>query len=297
MTRTLKPLTGFRIVSTAINIPGPLALARLCSLGATAVKVEPPGGDLLASACPSWYEELHLGVEVVSLDLKDKNNIRKLELFLDEADLLLTSSRLASLERLGLGWPFLSSRFPKLLQVAIIGHHPPDDHIPVHDLTIQADLGLLDPPQLPKTLVADLAGAERAVSTALSLILSWKVEASGSPAADHDRIAYVSLAEAASTFAIPPKYGLTGSDNPLGGLLPGYYIYRAKEGWVVVAALEEHFRKRFAHEFTLGQITHTNLANLFNQRPAQEWEKWAVENDFPIVGVKDVGNIRSKKDD
>ena len=145
----------------------------------------------------------------------------------------------------------------------------------------------MDPPQLPKTLLADLAGAERTVSTALSLILGWKQGQKERSAAALDRIAYVSLAEAASTFAIPPKYGLTGPNNLLGGLLPGYNIYRAKEGWVAVAALETHFLKRLAEDFALGPITHTSMANLFNQRPAQEWERWALENDFPIVEVKD----------
>ena len=286
MARSLKPLTGFRIVSTAINLPGPVALTRLCSLGATAVKVEPPGGDPLSLACPSWYAELHQDVKVISLNLKVKDNLKDFESILKVSDLLLTSSRLDSLDRLGLSWPTLSSRFPNLLQVAIIGHLPPDDHIPGHDLTYQATLGLVDPPQLPRTLIADMAGAERAISTALSLILSWKQGQHEDSANVQERIAYVSLADAASTFALPQKYGLTGRDTLLGGLLPGYNIYRAKEGWVAVAALEAHFLKRLVDNFGLGEITHVSLANLFNQQTAQDWERWAQENDFPIVEVK-----------
>jgi len=145
-----------------------------------------------------------------------------------------------ALERLGLGWTILSRRFPHLLQVAIIGHHPPDDHIPGHDLTYQASLGLVDPPKLPKILLADLAGAERTVSTALSLILGWKQGQKERSAAALDRIAYVSLADAASTFAIPPKYGLTGPNNLLGGLLPAYNINKKwKDGWLAVGAIED----------------------------------------------------------
>ena len=58
------------VVTTALNIPGPVAAARLRELGATVTKVEPPGGDPLALAAPDWYRELAAGQEVVRLDLK-----------------------------------------------------------------------------------------------------------------------------------------------------------------------------------------------------------------------------------
>jgi alpha-methylacyl-CoA racemase len=38
-------LHGIKIVSLALNAPGPVAGARLTNLGATVTKVEPPSGD------------------------------------------------------------------------------------------------------------------------------------------------------------------------------------------------------------------------------------------------------------
>ncbi|HEY1528891.1 MAG TPA: CoA transferase, partial [Candidatus Angelobacter sp.] len=38
-------LQDVKIVSLALNVPGPVAAARLTSLGAEVTKVEPPGGD------------------------------------------------------------------------------------------------------------------------------------------------------------------------------------------------------------------------------------------------------------
>lgn len=52
------PLDGFRVVSLAVNLPGPLAAARLREMGAEVIKVEPPAGDPLAVGAPSWYAEL-----------------------------------------------------------------------------------------------------------------------------------------------------------------------------------------------------------------------------------------------
>ncbi len=40
------------------------------------------------------------------------------------ADVLITSTLPASLERLGLNWPRLHVQFPRLCQVAIVGYPP-----------------------------------------------------------------------------------------------------------------------------------------------------------------------------
>ena len=54
------PLAGVRVVSMALNAPGPLAVARLAAAGAHVTKIEPPAGDPLAgSSAGSWYDELH----------------------------------------------------------------------------------------------------------------------------------------------------------------------------------------------------------------------------------------------
>ncbi len=49
-------LQGVKIVSLALNAPGPVAAARLTQMGAEVTKVEPPGGDALSHAAPAWYE-------------------------------------------------------------------------------------------------------------------------------------------------------------------------------------------------------------------------------------------------
>jgi alpha-methylacyl-CoA racemase len=61
-------LAGFRVVSIAVNVPGPVAANMLRDIGADIVKVEPPNGDLLSRAAPSWYAALCEGIEVLRLD-------------------------------------------------------------------------------------------------------------------------------------------------------------------------------------------------------------------------------------
>ena len=148
----MQPLAGIRILSLAGRLPGPVAVACLHRYGAGAVKVEPAAGDPLFHACPDWYHELHRGIAVVRLNLKEASERARLDEFLANSDLLITAQRPASLQRLGLAWSELHARCPRLSHIAVVGHQPPDDTLPGHDLTYQARLGLLDPPHLPRAL-------------------------------------------------------------------------------------------------------------------------------------------------
>ena len=274
------PLGGVRVLTLAVNLPGPVAASRLYDMGAAVVKVEPPGGDPLARMCPGYYAELSAGQEVVSLDLKDREDRASLKDYLENMDLLLTASRPAALGRLGLSWPELHARFPRLCQVAIVGHPPPDENAPGHDLTYQARFGTLSPPGMPPVLVADLAGAERAVSAALSLLFARERGRGG-----YEQVA---LSEAARTFSGPLRQGLTAPGGILGGGFAGYGLYRAREGYVALAALEKHFWERLLGEFGIEGDDRRDLQRIFETRTAEQWEEWAAERDLPLAAAKDV---------
>jgi alpha-methylacyl-CoA racemase len=267
------PITGARVVSLAVNLPGPAAAARLCELGAAVTKVEPPGGDPLEAVSPELYARLASGQTVVRLDLKDAVDRVRLDDLLDDADLLLTSSRPSALARLGLAPGDLATRHPRLLHVAIVGHAAPDQERPGHDLTYVAAHGLVSPPRLPRVLVADFGGAERAATAALALL--YARERGGCA-----RSVEVALSDSAAFFALPWEHGLTAAQGPLGGGSPFYRLYEADDGWVGVAALEPRFRERLVAE--LGAEP---SGDSFAGRSREEWERWAAERDLPIAAV------------
>jgi alpha-methylacyl-CoA racemase len=272
-------LQGVKIVSLALNAPGPVAAARLTRLGADVTKIEPPSGDATKTVAPGWYESLCEGQTVLRLDLKTPDGRAQLEDLLARAELLLASFRPSALQRMGLDWESLHARHPRLCFVGIIGYAAPFEERTGHDLTYQSDLGLLRPPQMPPTLFIDLAGAERAVSMALALLN--RVARSGQAGC-----AWVSLHECARDLAAPLKAGLTSSDGILGGAYPLYGFYRANDGWIAIAALEPHFAERLLSEFGLKKADRTALERIFLQRKAASWEKWAAELDLPLVAVR-----------
>jgi crotonobetainyl-CoA:carnitine CoA-transferase CaiB-like acyl-CoA transferase len=258
-----------RVVSLAVYLPVPYAAQRLTTLGAEVTAVEPPGGDPFEQWFPAYYAQLHAGQRVVRLDLKSSDGRSALNALLADADLLLTASRPASLRRLGLGWEQLRAEHPRLSHVALVGWESPDDERPTHDLMLQAMAGLTTPPELPKTTLADLAAGEQIVSAGLALLLS------GRPGC-----ATVSLEAAARAFAEPFRHGLTTPGALLGGGLPGYRFYRARDGWIAVAALEPHFWS------ALTDALGNDLENAFAAETADHWERWATEHGIPLVAAR-----------
>ncbi len=267
----MRPLTGRRVVSVAVNLPGPLAARRLADLGAQVLKIEPPAGDPLATYAPGLYAELSAGMEVVVRDLKTA----PADELLAAADLLITSSRAASLARLGLD-PAAIAAHPRLCHVAIVGYADADSTAG-HDLNYQAAAGLVRAPQLPVSLYADIAGGERAAFAALALL------------AERDRTGRggtteVALSDAALALAAPLRAGLTADGAVLGGANPFYAVYPAQEGFVAVGCLEPQFADRLAE--ALGARTADELATAFRERPADDWERWARAHDLPINAVR-----------
>ena len=272
-------LRGVRIVSVALNLPGPFALRRLVEMGAAATKVEPPGGDPIQIHAAEYYRELHQGVMVQRLDLKESADHAAFAAHLDRAQLLITSQRPQALARLKLDWPQLHARWPHLNHVAIVGHAAPRQNDAGHDLTYVAQLGLLRPPHLPPTLMADLTGAERAVSAALALLRLSEKSGAG-------HFAEVALEDAAHALDGPLRHGLTAEGGVLGGGFAGYNIYQTADGWIALAALEPHFLARVLQGLGLDRADGTAFSAAFKGQTSAHWQAWAKERDIPLTAMR-----------
>jgi crotonobetainyl-CoA:carnitine CoA-transferase CaiB-like acyl-CoA transferase len=269
-------LHGIKVLNLALNLPGPAAGRHLQQMGAAVTKLEPPSGDPMEQYHGGWYRDMAAGQTLIRCDLKAEEGRQRLHELLAATDLLITASRPAALARLGLDWQTLHGRYPQLCQVAIVGYPAPRDNEAGHDLTYQASLGLLTPPQMPRTLLADMAGAERTVSSALGLLLGRERGGGGS-------YAEVALSEAVAALAEPLRYGTTATGALLGGGVPEYNIYLTREGWVAVAALEPHFKSRLEEALNVQAAGEYRAA--FLARSAAEWETMGQQLDIPIVAI------------
>ena len=273
------PSTNFldlvRIVTIAQNVPGPLAVARMKSAGASVIKIEPPAGDPLLALSPAWHAELHAGISIERLDLKAEQGRERITSLLQDADVFITSHRPSALARLALDGDTLRARIPRLRILRIVGSVREPEHAG-HDLTYQAQSGLLGD-SMPRTLTADVMASERVFAGTLALLR----EPPGS-------MMDVGLVESLDALLAPLRHGLTAADGTLGGGAPRYRLYNAKSGRVAVAALEPHFERRLYEE--LDVPAGSDPSPRFLARTADEWEAWARERDLPLVAVSEFVN-------
>ena len=260
---SFQPLAGVRVLSLALNLPGPAALLRCRGMGAACLKLEPPGGDPMGLYNQAAYAALHQGIAVETADLKTEAGQQQLHAELAKTDVLLTSFRPSALRKLGLDWPALQARHPSLSQVAIVGA----------------------PGELPPTLYADMGGALLASEAVLKAML---LRAHGGEKAEGVYLE-VALNASADWLALPRTWGLTQPAGAVGGAHAGYRVYPCADGRVAVAALEPHFAARLceaagvAPPDMMATATHEALAAWLAARTRAELEAMGRERDVPLL--------------
>lgn len=272
------PLADVHVLSIAINLPGPAAVARLAGQGASVITVLPPSGDPMEQFAKAYYDELHVGQEIRRVDLKSEDGRTEIDELLSAADVFVTSSRPSALRRLGLDFGSVHARHPQVCQVDIVGYPGEQAETAGHDLTYQAATGLLGEGSMPSTLVVDLAGSERAAAEASAALVARARLGEGVRRE-------VALSDLAHTMSRPLAHGLTAPGALLGGGLPVYGIYDTAEGQIALAALEPHFTVALLTTLRLepSDCTRERLAEVFAERTAADWKTWADEHDIPLT--------------
>jgi len=291
--RPILPLKGVRILSLALNLPGPAALMRCQQMGARCVKLEPPAppsapkgssGDPMGLYNRHAYDTLHQGVRIASADLKSEKGQKALHRELAKTDVLLTSFRPSALQKLGLDWKTLHKRYPALSLIAIVGAPGARAEEPGHDLTYLAENNLVGALELPPTLYADMGGSLMASEAVLQARLHQLQKGKGV------RLD-VALSDAAAYLALPRTWGLTQPGAAVGGGHAGYRVYPCKDGRVAVAALEPHFAASLAAAVGLktsnimvmfAPETHAAIAAFLQTQTRAQLEKLAADKDIPL---------------
>jgi crotonobetainyl-CoA:carnitine CoA-transferase CaiB-like acyl-CoA transferase len=292
---TLPVLRGLRVLSLALNVPGPVALLRLKAMGAHCVKAEPPApktappgvtGDPMSVYSPGAYALLQEGLDVLQLDLKSPAGQAALHAQLAQTDVLLTAFRPSALAKLGLDWASLHLRYPHLSQVAIVGAPGARAEEAGHDLTYQADSGMIQGLNLPTSLFADMGGSLLATEAVLKAVLTQRLDPTNQGVYQE-----VALSDAATWLAMPCAWELTQPDGWIGGAHAGYAVYPCLDGRVALAALEPHFAQRLCAALGLPMTgfevmfqpeTRTAIAEFFSKHSRAHLDKLAHTQDIPL---------------
>src|SRR5207245_6625082 len=145
------PLAGIRVVDLTSAVLGPVATQILGDLGADVIKVEMPGGDPVRPLGPArhpgmgaYFLNINRNKKGVELDWKRPAARAALLRLVETADVLVHNMRLGAAERLGLDYPAVANRNPRIVYAAATGFHKDGKYRdrPSFDDVIQGESGL-----------------------------------------------------------------------------------------------------------------------------------------------------------
>ena len=301
-------LTDCLVVELTTQLPGPYCSMLLADLGASVIKVEPPGGDPLRGFPPA-FASVNRGKRNIVIDLKKEAGRAAMDRLISRADVVLEGFRPGVAERLGVDYPSAKRLNPAVVYCSIsgFGQGGPYRNRAGHDINYLAVGGLLgrgDPPVVPPVLISDLSSglyAALAVSAALmrraatgegryidlsmtDCILSWMAPDIAAAAQDPD-----------------------AARKPFLGNIPHYGIYETSDGRHISIGIvhEDHFwtrlcevlglddwrdwprEKRLANEAEIKE----KLRAVFATAPCREWDRKLVKADVPCAAIYNLDEL------
>ncbi|MDQ3069678.1 MAG: CoA transferase [Acidobacteriota bacterium] len=316
-----KPLAGVRVLDLSRLLPGAFCTHILRELGATIIKVEPPGGDPLRRLPPLaadgesvFHHLLNRGKESFVLDLRVEADRARLDAHLDETDVLVDNFRAATGRRLALDPASVRATRPALVHCSITGygHASPDADRAGHDLNFVAEAGLLSfdvtgrrAPALPRMFIADVGGGAMSAAIGILAALIGRGRTGEGAFIDismHHASLYWLMLPAARLLVngAAPAGSDAGGDLPTDGSHAFYNVYQCADGrWLALGALEPHFWTRFCerlgrpewgprHADREGQPEIiAALRDLIRARPRDAWLETFADLDLCLSPVRD----------
>ena len=262
------PLTGLRVVELGHFVAGPYCARLLADAGAQVVKVEGPEGDESRRRGPfadghrdpnasGLFLYLNTNKLGITLNVRSPEGVKVLDELLKEADILIENHRPAEVDELGLAYPALHQRHPRLIVTSIspFGQTGPyrdylaDDLIAVNMGGLAyATPGLPDkvadperePPLRAATQIADYTAAIAGAAASMLALLAREWDGMGRhvDVSEQEAVASTVTADTATSSYLGLAK-LRGAPNA--GLMPNGY-FPCKDGYVALTAItQEHW--------------------------------------------------------
>lgn len=150
----MKLLEDIVVIDFSQFLSGPSAALRLADMGAQVIKIErPEGGDICRQLYVSdvmieeestIFHAINRNKQSYTADLKDSNDLEKVKLLLEKADVMMHNFRPGVMERIGLDYETVKKINPSIVYAEIsgFGNEGPWQNLPGQDLLLQATSGL-----------------------------------------------------------------------------------------------------------------------------------------------------------
>jgi crotonobetainyl-CoA:carnitine CoA-transferase CaiB-like acyl-CoA transferase len=315
-------LRGVRVLDLSRLLPGPFLTMVLADMGADVVKVEDPRkGDYVRVLPPmkgplsGRFIAINRGKRSIALDLKTPAGRAAFERMAARADVIVESFRPGVMDKLGVGYAALAAANPKIVVCSISGYGQtgPYTHRAGHDLNYIGIAGVLamggtagGAPAMPGVQIADLAGGALWGATAILGALVGRDRTGKGAHLD------ISMTEGALALLAAELGNYDCGVRPtrgreaLNGGLACYGVYRAKDRWLSVGALEPQFwlalnqavgRPAKAAELVgdpaAQERVRGELAAIFATKTAAEWTEILAKHDCCVETIYELDELPS----
>ncbi len=179
-------LEGIRVLDLSQFLPGPHFTMMMSDHGADVIRIEPPSGEptrdigARQAGASVWFRNTHRGKRSVVLDLKDPAGHGAFLRLAAKADVIVEAFRPGVVDRLGIGYEQIRAINPRIVycSIAAFGQTGPMVQRPAHDVSIQAESGLVSlnlsadgSPAMPCIPAADMAASLMAMNGVLMALL------------------------------------------------------------------------------------------------------------------------------
>ncbi|MEM9359710.1 MAG: CoA transferase, partial [Pseudomonadota bacterium] len=141
-----RSMTGITVLDLSHALSGPFSTMLMAELGATVVKVEPPGGDHFRPANGgATFAVVNRNKRSICLDLKKPESKEIMRRLIAKADVMLEAFTPGAAERLGYGYEAVAALRPDIIYCSIsgFGQTGPYSELRGYDAVAQAMSGIM----------------------------------------------------------------------------------------------------------------------------------------------------------
>jgi crotonobetainyl-CoA:carnitine CoA-transferase CaiB-like acyl-CoA transferase len=325
----MKPFfSNLKVIELAGVLAGPSVGVFFAELGAKVIKIEnkKTNGDVTRTwklseedqnaSTSAYYWSINTGKEVLFLDLKSAEDVKKVYDLIKDADIVITNYKKGDDKKLKVDYHSLSAINPKLIYASITGFGTESYRL-AYDLILQAESGFMDingekdsmPVKLPVAFIDLIAGHQLKEAILVALLNRERNNQGSYVTVSLFDSALASLVNQATNWLIAKHVPRAiGSLNP--NISPYGEIFKTSDGHLITFAIGSD--KQFAHlcefvgseelitneKFSTNQHRVTNRSELFQlltakieKLPFDNLFKQCLEKEIPIGKIRNIKEV------
>ena len=250
-------LAGYKVLDFTQIVAGPTTTRLMAEMGAEVIKVElTPKGDparlnaMLREGRSAYFFQHNLGKKSLCVNLKTDAGRDLVRALIPHMDVVVENYSPGTIARMGLGYEDLKPLNPRLIMCSIsaLGQTGPLAHVPGYDYIAQAYSGITDmigepdgSPVIPMTALGDVSTGVHALAAVACALLYRERTGEG----QYIDVSLLDTYLHFHDFSLQLYSASKGKYRPTRGgahhiFLCPCGVFRAKEGYIMIAALLEH---------------------------------------------------------